>query len=106
LYYTYNENEPACYPFVCTRRGASVGTLRPPTEPGEGWLIGYTGVRQPGRWRLSRLTPGARYHLRQVDPWAMTITPIDQPIDADEAGRAELPMPGKPRRAFILTRQS
>jgi hypothetical protein len=64
-----------------------------------GYYLTYFGVHQPARMAFD-LPDGEQYYGDVVDTWAMTITPLEQPV----VRGATVPLPGKPYQALILRR--
>lgn len=63
------------------------------------YYLAYFGVNQPAGMRFN-VPEGELYHADVIDTWAMTITPVAQPVLRGEM----MPMPGKPYQAVILRR--
>jgi hypothetical protein len=63
------------------------------------YYITYFGVHQPARMALD-IPEGEQYRAEVVDTWAMTVTPLEEPV---VRGRW-VPLPGKPYQALIVRR--
>ncbi len=59
----------------------------------------YFGVHQPARMTFN-LPEGEQYTAEVIDTWAMTTTPLEQPV----VRGAVVPLPGKPYQAVVLRR--
>jgi hypothetical protein len=62
-------------------------------KPGEYYLF-YFDLAQPARHDFS-LQTGVQYRAEIIDPWEMTITPVDGVFE----GKFTLPLPGRPQMA-------
>jgi hypothetical protein len=67
-------------------------------QPHDYYLI-YFGVHQPARMAFE-VPDGEQYSAQVIDTWAMTITPLEQPV----VRGATVPLPGKPYQAVVLRR--
>lgn len=69
----------------------------------DGWILGYTGVRQPIEV-YAYLPEGKQYNLSYIDVWNMTVTPTNSSISGT-AGEVRIPLTGKSYAAFLLEEQ-
>jgi hypothetical protein len=65
----------------------------------EDHYLWYFGVHQPARYRLD-LPASKAYRAEWIDPWEMTITPVE----GEFRGQCDIPLPGKPYQALRLQR--
>jgi len=75
------------------------GDLPACAAKGDAYYLLYTGDCQPALAYLN-LPANAAYHLEIIDPWEMTVTPVDGTFQ----GKCEVRLPGKPHMALRLRR--
>jgi hypothetical protein len=63
------------------------------------YYLFYFDVSQPAEYEFD-LATGPRYHADVINPWAMTITPVDGTF----SGKFNMKLPGKPYLAIRLER--
>jgi hypothetical protein len=47
---------------------------------------------------------GEQYRVEIIDPWEMTITPLDEPVVGSDVGGVTVPLPEKPYLALRMRR--
>jgi hypothetical protein len=62
------------------------------------YALYYFDVNQPGHYQFD-LTPGVTYKADLIDPWNMTVTPIE----GRYKGKFDLKLPAKPYMAVRFT---
>jgi hypothetical protein len=74
-----------------------VQRMAPVVGEAERYYLTYFGVHQPASMHFT-LPEGKRYQAEVIDTWAMTTTPVEEPVMSGTTLR----LPGKPYQAVIL----